>query len=137
MSTQRTWTRRSLIRQLGWIGLLSTFGGVRGIRFARRGADDAAALQPEDFFDHVESAAAVGREYLRLVPEERDGARLRQRILADCRETMGAGRPPRRLRAAVVARQRLDFEAGRTVRIEGWVLSRTEARLCSLAVLGA
>ena len=137
MSTQLTWTRRSMLRRFGWLALLGTFVGVRGIGMARRGARDAATLQPEDFFDHVESAAAVGREYLRLVPEERDGARLRQRILADCRETMAAGRPPRRLRAAVMARQRLDFEAGRTVRIEGWVLSRTEARLCGLAALGA
>jgi hypothetical protein len=137
MSTERTWTRRSLIRRLGWIGLLGTFGGVRGIGMARRGTRAAAALEPEDFFDHVESAAAVGREYLRLVPEERDAARLRQRILADCRETMGVGRPGRRLRAAVMARQRIDFEAGRTVRIDGWVLSRTEARLCGLAALGA
>ena len=137
MSTQRPWTRRSLLRGLGWLGLLGTFWGVRGIRLSGRGSPDAAALVPEDFFDRVESAAAVGREYLRLVPEERDAARLRQLILADCRETPGAGSPRRRLHDSVMARQRLDFEAGRTVRIDGWVLSRTEARLCGLAALSA
>lgn len=30
---------------------------------------------------------------------------------------------------------RSDFAAGETVEVEGWILSRTEARLCALALL--
>ena len=32
---------------------------------------------------------------------------------------------------------RADFAAARTVRVEGWILSATEARLCGLAALSA
>jgi hypothetical protein len=63
----------------------------------------------------------IGVQYRRLVPAENDGIRLRAAILA------GGGRAP-----SLAARVRSDFDAGRTVLLNGWVLSATEARQCAL-----
>ena len=43
---------------------------------------------------------------------------------------------PENVRNLVDRRVRDDFAAGHTVRIHGWVLSRTEARLAALVTLG-
>src|SRR5258705_8823393 len=61
---------------------------------------------------------AIGAQYRRLVPPENDRLRLRAAILA-----------PRMSIAAMVRR---DFETGRTVLVDGWVLPATEARQCAL-----
>ena len=37
--------------------------------------------------------------------------------------------------AALVAAVRKDFENGRSVQVDGWILSRTEAELCALTLL--
>jgi hypothetical protein len=39
------------------------------------------------------------------------------------------------LHRALRARNSEDFAAGRVVRLDGWVLAATEARLCALAAL--
>ena len=40
-----------------------------------------------------------------------------------------------KLRELLLAQQRQDFEHGRIVKVQGWILSETEARLCTLAAL--
>jgi hypothetical protein len=62
----------------------------------------------------------VGEGYMAARPEEATSVGLERAVgsLADLGATI-----------------RDDFEHGRIVRIEGWALSVTEARLCSLAVL--
>ena len=89
------------------------------------------------FFRNQQSARVIGREVLRCVPAEADLERLVDLI--------SSSRPERRARLAkataselrvLLRRQQLDdFECGRTVRVRGWVLSQTEARLCALAAL--
>ncbi len=41
------------------------------------------------------------------------------------------------LRETVAARVRDDFATARVVNVDGWLLARTEARLCALAYLVA
>jgi len=96
---------------------------------------DAARLL--EAFRQRESAAAVGRAYLATRPEERDAPRLAGAVSRDLRD---GGCDPATgdradLRRAVSGRVRQDFADGRTVTVDGWVLSRTEARLCALAAL--
>ena len=87
-------------------------------------------------FDAPESAAYVGRRYLREVPQE---ASVRRLVAALVVEPDGAGRlealGPSALRAELADRIRADFIAGRTVRLDGWMLSATETRLMALAAL--
>lgn len=82
------------------------------------------------------SASHIGREYLRLVPAEADASWLAS--------VLSIGLPTDAmtdlafLRNSLEFRQRADFDAGDVVNVDGWILSRTEARLCAIsALLGA
>lgn len=82
------------------------------------------------------SAYVIGREYLRLVPTEASRAVLTSLVSAGLpggsRAVATASDEDLRLRV-LLGTQR-DFEEGRTVRLDGWVLSVTETRLCALSV---
>ncbi len=101
------------------------------------------------------SAAAIGAAYLARFPEDARSEILMRRI----RERLPEGRvrgapcacgspPPfafgslrgrcaalHDLRGAIRHAIASDFESHDTVRLEGWVLSRTECRLCALVAL--
>jgi hypothetical protein len=83
------------------------------------------------------SAAVVGLAYLDVCPAERHPDFLLDLIAADLDiggvplQSLG----PERIRALVGAQVQRDFALARTVEIDGWVLSRTEARLCALCAL--
>jgi hypothetical protein len=127
-------------RRFLWLGAASGlwFGGP-----ARARARFALArpLEPADrlvaIFNERTSAAAVGRAYLaghlgeagidHLVTEL--GNALRR---WDC-EPDRADRMT--LRAAMSRLSKEDFERSRVVKVDGWVLSLSEARLCGLAAL--
>lgn len=100
----------------------------------RRGAP--RHLRPERLLSDLGGARAIGRRYLALAPQEAAPG-----LLARCLDAeTGAGAcgeaGPERLRRALDEQRRRDFAAGDTVVIDGWILARTEARLCALAALG-
>jgi hypothetical protein len=103
--------------------------------FSSPGANVSAQLA--DLLSSRTSAAAVGLAYLDVFPAERHPDRLGDLIAADLDiggiplQSLG----PERIRALVGARVQRDFALARTVEIDGWVLSRTEARLCALSAL--
>ena len=73
-----------------------------------------------------ERVRAIGERYRAATGDEGDAESLRQAIEHS---------RPRFLRAAspsLADLVREDFEQGRTVVVDGWVLSRTEARQCAL-----
>ena len=89
-----------------------------------------------DMVGSRESAAAIGSAYIQLCQEDctervlvrRIRHRLRQ-IAPNTFQSMDPIRdPPIRLDGAIEA----DFVSGETFRLQGWVLSRTECRLCAL-----
>jgi hypothetical protein len=86
---------------------------------------------------HEESARVVGREYLRVVPAEASRgvltSRLARRLPGGFRTVDGAS--DSRLHDLLLRCSLEDFDAERIVELRGWVLSRTEARLCALAAL--
>lgn len=80
-------------------------------------------------------AARIGTLYLEAVPRERSQQRLAEMVL-------GVRRPestfdPATMVAHVRARRDRDYLDGDLVAINGWLLTRTEARLCALASLSA
>ena len=83
------------------------------------------------------SAAAVGRAYLADHPDEADRDRLAAQLGAGlrCQDCDPARSDTARLRAGLARQLRADFGQSRVVRVDGWVLSLTEARLCALAAL--
>jgi hypothetical protein len=80
------------------------------------------------------SAREIGRIYLAQYPAEDSIASLTRLILASMSLASGdvAALDHETLPAMVTSRVRADFEYRFTVDIDGWILSRTEARLCAL-----
>lgn len=96
----------------------------------RMSAPDAASLLRGLITDR-EGAANLGRSYLAAHPTE-----AQRRVLV--RDLVGPAVPTSVSRASreVANRIRGDYAAGSTVVVDGWVLSRTEARLYALVALG-
>lgn len=84
-----------------------------------------------------ESARVVGRAYLEAVPAEGNALQLSDTLMASLNldaENAGA-LAPEQLHQRLRERVRADFRNGRTVKLEGWILSQTEARLMALIAL--
>jgi hypothetical protein len=125
--------RRDAVRALGLAGLsLALVPAGYALKTGGSGGQSMAAWLRSMIAD-LQSARRVGQAYLATTPEEAD----RDRLLAQLypRLEPGADRSAAAWRESYMARCRQDFAEGRTVRIDGWVLSQTEARLCALATL--
>ena len=117
---------------------VTAIGAVTGLSVpvvgaAARGAGDRTlrALAYPDLLAVLgaERVHAIGVSYREATPAERDADALRTAI-AIARTPEGAGGEHARLDSrALVAR---DFADERTVLVDGWVLSVTEARQCAL-----
>lgn len=124
-------------RRMLWF--LAALGGAAGLaRIARifpLNVRSSGSL--EAVFDRPDSARRIGEAYLRLHPQEADAASLRSSLAAQKDgaagplEAMGAGE----LASWMRNRRRGDFRDRRTVAVDGWILSITEARLCALLFL--
>jgi hypothetical protein len=83
-----------------------------------------------------DSARRLGRQAAAALP----AARAPEHAAAVLASLAGGSRPGAQLdddemRRLVAERVRADFDEEQTVQVCGWVLSRTEARLCALAAL--
>lgn len=116
---------------------------LAGLGAATRPFSALAALAPHEglhagdllqALSHRASAARVGQAYLGAYPEEAELERLVRQLES---ALASPPRSRRALRERLGATVRQDFADGRTVRVQGWVLSRTEARLCGVAALSA
>jgi hypothetical protein len=83
-----------------------------------------------DLFSTLPSARAIGAAYLRSCVDDAPGP-------ATLAAELPAGETVAALREAVAERVRNDFANGRVVTVDGWLLARTEVRLCALAYLVA
>jgi hypothetical protein len=68
----------------------------------------------------------LGRSYRRQVPDESGERDLSDLLLEDLPEDQSEQN------AAVAALVKKDFDEGNTIEVDGWILSRTEARQCAL-----
>lgn len=129
-------TRRQFLRELACIGAFVSFPVMASSRAVSGGSVDSLALRLHEVLKHSTSAKVLGQRYLELTPREADIKTLTVligRTPENTTQLLRAGR--NQLRTLLAAQQRTDFGSGRTVSIDGWVLSETEARLCALAVL--
>lgn len=131
--------RRFLLTLFLWIAaILGTRPFVRQlIRANEQRRHDLLVEQLENFYVHKESAAIIGKEYLRNKPDEADPNRLVSLICSRF-----SGQPevlrqanPEKLRTLLLCQQREDFQNHRIAKLHGWILSETECRLCALAAL--
>jgi hypothetical protein len=128
--------RRRFLGLAAGAAALAAFPAAAEAAAASAADELALARRLAGLFAAPESAAEVGRRYLRAVPQE---ASLRRLVAAIAEEPEGAGRldalGPAALRSELAARIRADFAAGRLVRLDGWMLSATETRMMALAAL--
>ncbi|MEW5789882.1 MAG: hypothetical protein ACOY4L_07695 [Pseudomonadota bacterium] len=130
--------RRRFLGMLAGLGVFAFLGPRFGFEQGSTAANvECLPVKLADFFTHRESARAVGRAYLHAMPTEADADRLAELIcMAAPADRATLARASRReLRSLLQARQRQDFAEGRTIEVQGWLLSQTEARLCAIAAL--
>jgi hypothetical protein len=80
------------------------------------------------------SARRVGNAYLWTAPSEAHALGL-ARALRRSNRAWGRVSGPGAVRRLAGVESRRDYAAGRVVVVDGWHISRTEARLCALATL--
>jgi hypothetical protein len=87
-------------------------------------------------FDELEAAQRIGRVYLDDHPEEADLATLVRLLEKESGWRTAWEGPSERIAELARWATRHDYDKGRIVAVEGWILSRTEARLCALTTFG-
>lgn len=110
--------RRTMLGLLAGSGIAFLVGCSDG----SRGSPPGGQLACGDVtgpFEATDGLVAIGTRYRELYPDDDP---------ADA----GADLPDGDLGEVLRARVRDDFEAGRTVDVDGWVLARTEARIAAL-----
>lgn len=131
MSGRLELSRRSFVASLLALFGLGAAAGCRPPYDAREVARELTGFLPSSG-----GWRELGRAYLRTRPDERSLAFLTERIVRD----LGWSPPqpaPGPVQELIRTRIRDEFESGEVVRIQGWVLATTEARLAALlAVLG-
>ena len=106
-----------------------------------RGPADTSTADPSrlrDVFGHQrQSALVIGRHYLDQCPAEADSNKLVDTLLLGEAGSKQHGETPNAgdLLAFFQKKFAEDFDQGNTVMIDGWVLSKTEARLCARMVI--
>jgi hypothetical protein len=103
---------------------------------AASGTDANGQVAARYFGAGVDAARAIGESYLR----QRGVEPIRASILdhaGGALQILAAARSEKAALTELVAAVRRDFQEGRIVLLEGWVLSRTEAELCALTLLPA
>jgi hypothetical protein len=135
VTVPRRMRRRTFLLAAMASGLSLAWRSVDHWPFAQTPASASERLAA--LLEHEESARAVGREYLRAVPAEASlrvlTTRVVERLPGGFRTLAAAS--DRRLRVLLLRATVEDFRDLRTVEVQGWVLARTEARLCALAEL--
>jgi hypothetical protein len=131
--------RRSVIKLL--VSLTAACSSVSTLQAALR--SEALPLESSllSIFPSPASAKAVGKAYLHSLGMAADHQALKQQwIQQDALFEHIEIRSPlpvlrQSLRQSLSLRIKQDFEAGRTVSVQGWVLSETEARVCAMTCI--
>lgn len=89
------------------------------------------------FYTHSTSASIIGLAYLKTKPSEANAKKLVKLLSLTKIESWEnlVILNPTKLRQSLLHQIQTDFKQGRIIRLEHWVLSLTEVRLCALAAL--
>ncbi len=138
MSVEVRSSRRRFLAAILGLGLFTFARPSRGwAALAERRRYSSLSSKLVNLLRHKESARIIGLEYLRSTPRESDAQTLTDLISAGF---VGSQKnrcevDAARLRELLRLQMRQDFEEGRIIRLRGWIVSVTEARLCALAAL--
>jgi hypothetical protein len=108
------------------------FSLLEGCRF---GNPNTAVSSP-DFLSHTvdkETLVDIGKHYLALAPQEKDEDDLVAKLFDGGK--LDTSSDEKRITSFLSERVTSDFREGKTVMVNGWILSLTEARQCALFYL--
>lgn len=122
-------SRRNVLQKLGLgLGAATLAGVVRAFPVSDgRIADLELAAAADRLIVHRHSAGVIGEYYLAIFESEKSAEALARQIR---RSLPNDGRHIDAY--TLLTRIRQDFERGEVVNLQGWLLSRTEARICAL-----
>jgi hypothetical protein len=125
--------REFLLRALAACGtpFLMPLAAVEGFQKPRAGAAAAGY-----FGGSTDAARAIGDAYRRQLGLDTSTESIRKASLGALEVIERASSQQNAIRALGLAVRR-DFHQGRSVQLEGWIVSRTEAELCALTLLPA
>ncbi len=127
----RSFDRRALLK----MGLAA--GGIFGVGgswWHHASMENRLVLRLAGWVATSEDVATIGQAYLAGQPEEAHRDTL-TRLLARDLSLFAYGVSDDELRQRSRARIASDFSDANTLAVQGWILSRTELRLCALAAL--
>jgi hypothetical protein len=125
--------REFLLRALAACGTpyLMPSAAVEGVQKPQAGT--AAA----DYFGgRTDALRAIGEAYVRQLGLDTSAESIRKASLGALEVIERASSQQNAIKALGLAVRR-DFQQGRSVQLEGWIVSRTEAELCALTLLPA
>ena len=137
MRGQRRTSRRRFLQAAFGAGFAAALVPLRPWRALIELTTPPLGLRLTELLEHRGSARVVGREYLRGASGGLSARDLVDAItsgLPGGREAASAASRSE-LQQLLAARVRKDFEDELTVNLRGWIVSRTEARLCALTAL--
>jgi hypothetical protein len=121
-----------------WLGFWTFTRPFRAwAALAERGSNSSLEIKLIALLRHKDSARLIGLEYLRSVPSEADAKVLVDSIssgFATGQKDLHTANPAR-LCNLLQRRIQQDFDEEHIIRLQGWLLSVTEARLCALVAL--
>jgi hypothetical protein len=125
--------REFLLRALAACGtpFFMPLASVEGLQKPQAG--NAAAGY---FGGRIDAARAIGEAYVRLLGLDTSAESIRKASLGALKVIERASSRQHAINALGHAVRR-DFQQGRSVQLEGWIVSRTEAELCALTLLPA
>jgi hypothetical protein len=101
---------------------------VGGDDFTRQWAKSLDCFR--DLFTDLGPPRDIGHHYLKSFSQERNCAFLKRAITGETQL-----QDARQLRSLLAQKREHDFRTGDIAIVDGWVLSRTEARACALIAL--
>jgi len=125
--------REFLLRALAACGtpFLAPLASAEGVQKAQAGTAAAGY-----FGGRTEAARAIGEAYVRQLGLDTSAESIRKAAQGALEVIARASSPQNAITALGLAVRR-DFQQGRSVQLEGWIVSRTEAELCALTLLPA
>jgi len=131
MASHSNFTRRAVLAMLAAAGLITPAAALTPMT-----SRTASVLRSLLDTQHA-SAAHLGRAYLAMAPAEAETDKLIHALdigIPDLAAMTERG-DQSVVRSALAGRITRDFGEGLTTVLDGWVISRTEARLCALHAL--
>ena len=126
--------KRLLMKRRQFIGLSAYLAATLAIPLldgCATGNNEAAVSEPVILLHTVNAKSVIetGQAYLKQFPDENTKDKLRQ-LLLDKDAPLSAG--AKGIHEYFKSKTVEDFNTGQTLIVNGWVLSRTEARQCAL-----